>query len=157
MSTATATPTSSKQGTARVYRMKTEEHLCPFGLKTVDLLKRKGYRVEDHTLTSRQAIDEFKQGAGVDTTPQVYIGDKQVGGYEEVRAYLGLSVPGDKETTYQPVIAIFATSLLIGLAVIWAASGSRVWADAGVCHCYRHGIVGATKTAGRRKLQHHVS
>lgn len=123
MSTATATP-SSKQETARVYRMMTDEHLCPFGLKTVDLLKRKGYQVEDHTLTSRKAIEEFKEDAGVDTTPQVYIGEKQVGGYEEVRAYLGLSVPGDKETTYQPVIAIFATSLLIGLAVSWVASGT---------------------------------
>jgi len=33
--------------TARVYRMKTAEHLCPFGMKTVDLLKRKGYQVDD--------------------------------------------------------------------------------------------------------------
>jgi len=60
--------------------MKTDEHLCPFGLKTVDLLKRKGYRVEDHTLASRDAIEEFKEQAGVDTTPQVYIGEKRVGG-----------------------------------------------------------------------------
>jgi glutaredoxin len=106
--------------------MKTEEHLCPFGLKTVDLLKRKGYEVEDHTLTSREAIEAFQERAGVDTTPQVYIGEERVGGYEEVRAYLGLSVPGEKETTYQPVIAIFATSLLIGLAVSWAANGTLV-------------------------------
>lgn len=119
------TSTSSAQhDTARVYRMKTEEHLCPFGMKTVDLLKRKGYQVEDHPLTSREAIEDFKERAGVDTTPQVYIGEKRVGGYEEVRAHLGLSVPGEKETTYQPVIAIFVTSLLIGLAVSWTASGT---------------------------------
>lgn len=123
MSTVTSA-SSAQHEPARVYRMKTEEHLCPFGLKTVDLLKRKGYEVEDHTLTSREAIDEFQEQAGVDTTPQVYIGEERVGGYEEVRAYLGLSVPGEKETTYQPVIAIFATSLLIGLAVNWAASGT---------------------------------
>lgn len=123
MSTVTSA-SSTQHETARVYRMKTEEHLCPFGLKTVDLLKRKGYEVDDHTLTSREAIEEFQEQAGVDTTPQVYIGEKRVGGYEEVRAYLGLSVPGEKETTYQPVIAIFATSLLIGLAVSWAASGT---------------------------------
>ncbi|MFO7649533.1 MauE/DoxX family redox-associated membrane protein [Halomonas campaniensis] len=123
----TVTSASSPQHeTARVYRMKTEEHLCPFGLKTVDLLKRKGYEVEDHTLTSREAIEAFQEQAGVDTTPQVYIGEERVGGYEEVRAYLGLSVPGEKETTYQPVIAIFATSLLIGLAVSWVASGTLV-------------------------------
>lgn len=123
MSTITSA-SSAQRDTARVYRMKTEEHLCPFGLKTVDLLKRKGYEVDDHTLTSREAIEDFKAQAGVDTTPQVYIGEKRVGGYEEVRAYLGLSVPGEKETTYQPVIAIFVTSLLIGLAVSWAASGT---------------------------------
>ncbi|TDR56842.1 glutaredoxin [Halomonas ventosae] len=125
MSTVTSA-SSAQHETARVYRMKTEEHLCPFGLKTVDLLKRKGYEVEDHTLTSRDAIDEFQEQAGVDTTPQVYIGEERVGGYEEVREYLGLSVPGEKETTYQPVIAIFATSLLIGLAVSWAASDTLV-------------------------------
>lgn len=117
---------SAPHQTARVYRMKTDEHLCPFGLKTVDLLKRKGYRVEDHPLASRDAIEEFKAQAGVDTTPQVYIGEERVGGYEEVRAHLGMSVPGEKETTYQPVIAIFAISLLIGLAVSWAASGTLV-------------------------------
>ncbi|HAO02252.1 MAG TPA: glutaredoxin, partial [Halomonas sp.] len=43
--------------TAQVYRMKTAEHMCPFGLKAVDLLKRKGYAVDDHTLTSREEID----------------------------------------------------------------------------------------------------
>jgi glutaredoxin len=123
MSTVTS-ESSAQRDTARVYRMKTEQHLCPFGLKTLDLLKRKGYEVDDHTLTSREAIEDFQEQAGVDTTPQVYIGEERVGGYEEVREYLGLSVPGEKETTYQPVIAIFATSLLIGLAVSWAASGT---------------------------------
>ncbi|MDT0501108.1 MULTISPECIES: glutaredoxin [unclassified Halomonas] len=115
---------STQHETAHVYRMKMEQHLCPFGLKTVDLLKRKGYTVDDHPLTSRQAVEEFQEQAGVDTTPQVYIGEKRVGGYEEVREYLGMSVPGEKETTYRPVIAIFATSLLIGLAVSWVAGGT---------------------------------
>ncbi|WP_205741882.1 glutaredoxin family protein [Halomonas marinisediminis] len=115
---------STQRETAHVYRMKMEQHLCPFGLKTLDLLKRKGYTVDDHPLTSRQAVEDFQEQAGVDTTPQVYIGEKRVGGYEEVRAYLGMSVPGEKETTYRPVIAIFATSLLIGLAVSWVAGGT---------------------------------
>ncbi|GEN25255.1 membrane protein [Halomonas cupida] len=118
MSTGT-TPVASGQQTARLYRMKTDEHLCPFGLKTLDLLKRKGYKVEDHTLVSRDAIDRFQQEAGVDTTPQVYIGDERIGGYEAVRAHLGMSVPGDKEVTYRPVIAIFTTALLIGMAISW--------------------------------------
>ncbi|RBI64942.1 glutaredoxin, partial [Vreelandella sulfidaeris] len=33
-------PTSTSTASAQVYRMKTVEHMCPFGLKTVDLLKR---------------------------------------------------------------------------------------------------------------------
>ncbi|WP_299234642.1 glutaredoxin [uncultured Halomonas sp.] len=123
MSTPSSTA-STQHETAHVYRMKMEQHLCPFGLKTVDLLERKGYTVDDHPLTSRQAVEDFQEQAGVDTTPQVYIGEKRVGGYEEVRAYLGMSVPGEKETTYRPVIAIFAISLLIGLAVSWVAGGT---------------------------------
>ena len=112
--------------TARVYRMKTAEHLCPFGLKTVDLLKRKGYQVDDHPLTSRDEIEAFKAQQGVDTTPQTYIGDKRIGGYEEVREHLGMSVPSAKETSYRPVIAIFVTALLMGLAISWVANGSLV-------------------------------
>ena len=38
---------------AVVYRMVTDEHICPFGIKTVDLLKRKGFEVEDNWLTNR--------------------------------------------------------------------------------------------------------
>lgn len=147
MNSATKTP-SSQHETARVYRMKTDEHLCPFGLKTVDLLKRKGYQVEDHTLTSRKAVDEFQRKAGVDTTPQVYIDEQRVGGYEEVREYLGLSVPGDEETTYRPVIAIFVTALLIGLAVSWVASGTLVTA-----RMPEYAIATAMTLLGLQKLQ----
>ncbi|MGE4533369.1 MauE/DoxX family redox-associated membrane protein [Halomonas sp.] len=133
---------------ARVYRMKTSDHLCPFGLKTLDLLRRKGYSVEDHPLTSRDAIEAFKEEAGVETTPQVYLGDERVGGYEEVRAHLGLSVPGEQETSYRPVIAIFATALLIGLAVSWAASGSVLTA-----RMPEYAIASAMVLLGLQKLQ----
>jgi len=114
----------STQQTARVYRMKTADHLCPFGLKTVDLLKRKGFEVDDHPLTSRDEIDAFKARENVDTTPQVYIGDERIGGYEALRKHLGMSVPNTKGTTYRPVLAIFATALLIGFAISWAAQGA---------------------------------
>lgn len=119
---------STTHTTARVYRMKTAEHLCPFGLKTVDLLKRKGFDVDDNTLTSREEIDAFKQQENVDTTPQVYLGEERIGGYEELREYLGMSVPNAKKTTYRPVLAIFATALCIGLAISWAAEGALLTA-----------------------------
>ncbi|MEA2117551.1 glutaredoxin [Halovibrio sp. HP20-50] len=115
---------STTHSSASVYRMKTPEHMCPFGLKTVDLLKRKGFKVDDNLLTSREEIDAFKEQENVDTTPQVYLGDERIGGYEELREHLGMSVPNAKATTYRPVLAIFATALLIGFAVSWAAQGT---------------------------------
>ncbi|SFT35033.1 glutaredoxin family protein [Halomonas saccharevitans] len=144
----TTSAASSQHESARLYRMKTDEHLCPFGLKTLDLLERKGYRVDDHTLGSREAIEAFKEEAGVDTTPQVYIGDRRVGGYEELREYLGMSVPGEKEISYQPVIAIFATSLLIGLAVSWTAGGTLVSG-----RMLEYAIAAAMTLLGLQKLQ----
>lgn len=134
--------------TARVYRMKTADHLCPFGMKTVDLLKRKGYQVDDHPLTSRDEIDAFKAQESVDTTPQTYIGDKRIGGYEEVREYLGMSVPSAKETSYRPVAAIFVTALLIGLAVSWVANGTLVAA-----RMPEYAVATAMVLLGLQKLQ----
>ncbi|NAO96718.1 MULTISPECIES: glutaredoxin [unclassified Halomonas] len=134
--------------TARVYRMKTAEHLCPFGMKTVDLLKRKGYQVDDHPLTSRDEIEAFKDQENVDTTPQTYIGDKRIGGYEEVREHLGMSVPSAKETSYRPVIAIFVTALLIGLAISWVANGTLVAA-----RMPEYAVATAMVLLGLQKLQ----
>ncbi|WP_317463118.1 glutaredoxin [Chromohalobacter sp. HP20-39] len=140
--------TSSTHQSARVYRMKTAEHMCPFGLKTVDLLKRKGYEVDDHTLTSRDEIDAFKAQENVDTTPQVYIGEKRIGGYEELRQHLGMSVPNAKDITYRPVVAIFVTALLIGLAVSWAAHGALLTA-----RMPEYAVATAMVLLGLQKLQ----
>ncbi|NVF13639.1 MauE/DoxX family redox-associated membrane protein [Vreelandella maris] len=134
--------------TAHIYRMKTAEHLCPFGMKTVDLLKRKGYEVDDHPLTSRDEIEAFKARENVDTTPQTYIGNKRIGGYEEVRKYLGMSVPNAKETTYRPVIAIFVTALLVGLAVSWVANGTLMAA-----RMPEYAVATAMVLLGLQKLQ----
>ena len=134
--------------TAHVYRMKTAEHLCPFGMKTVDLLKRKGYEVDDHPLTSRDEIEAFKAQENVDTTPQTYIGDKRIGGYEEVRKHLGMSVPNAKKTTYRPVIVIFVTALLIGLAVSWVANGTLLAA-----RMPEYAVATAMVLLGLQKLQ----
>jgi len=109
---------------AQLYRMVMEEHLCPVGLKSKDLLERKGFDVEDHHLTTREETDAFKAKHGVDTTPQTFIDGRRIGGYDELRVHLGLKSPNDDETTYQPVIALFVTAFLLGLAVSWAASGT---------------------------------
>ncbi len=115
---------AQKSRTAQLYRMVMKEHLCPFGLKSKDLLERKGFKVEDHHLTSRQETDAFKEKHGVKTTPQVFIDGKRIGGYEELREYLGLDTPDEEGDTYEPVIALFATALLMGVAVSWTATGA---------------------------------
>lgn len=58
MSIANAKDASQTTGrttkTASLYRMVTDEHICPFGLKAKDLLERKGFEVEDHLLENRE-------------------------------------------------------------------------------------------------------
>lgn len=109
---------------AQLYRMATDEHLCPFGLKSRDLLRRQGFRIDDHKLTSRAETDAFKERHGVETTPQTFISGQRVGGYDDLLEYFGKSQPDSNGVTYQPVIAVFATAALMALATSWAAFGS---------------------------------
>ena len=50
---------------ATLYRMVTDEHICPYGVKSKWLLEREGYEVEDHHLESREETDAFKAEHGV--------------------------------------------------------------------------------------------
>ena len=74
---------------AQLYRMVMQDHLCPYGLKSKDLLEREGYEVEDHHLTTREETDAFMEKHGVETTPQTWIGDKRIGGYDDLRVHFG--------------------------------------------------------------------
>lgn len=109
---------------AVLYRMVMDEHLCPFGLKSKALLESKGFDVEDHWLETRDETDRFKEEHGVETTPQTFIDDQRIGGYDDLRVHFGETVPGEDETSYKPVIAIFATSALMALAISWFAFGT---------------------------------
>jgi glutaredoxin len=110
--------------TATIYRMVMPEHLCPFGLKSVDLLKRKGYKVDDRWLKTRAEHDAFKAAHTVETTPQTFIDDKRIGGYEDLKRFFGMSVADPDATSYRPVIVVFAVAALMSLAVSWATSGA---------------------------------
>lgn len=107
-----------------LYRLATSDHLCPYGLKVKSFLKRRGLSVQDHLLKTRDEADRFMREHGVKTTPQVFIDGARIGGYEEVRAHFGKPLPGQDETTYQPVIAIFGVALLMGLAISWFHDGT---------------------------------
>ncbi|WP_375173554.1 MauE/DoxX family redox-associated membrane protein [Pseudooceanicola sp.] len=108
---------------ARLFRMDTPDHLCPFGLKSKWLLKRAGYEVEDHTLTTRAETDAFMERHEVDTTPQTFIEGERIGGYDALRAYFDEPLKGEEETSYRPVIAIFSVAFLIAAALMLRAGG----------------------------------
>jgi glutaredoxin len=107
---------------AELYRMATPEHLCPFGLRALDLLRREGYAVEDHLLTSRGQTDAFMAAHNVKTTPQAWIDGVRIGGYDDLRRHFGEPVADPEATTYAPVIAVFGLSALMALAASWSAT-----------------------------------
>ncbi|MCW3798591.1 glutaredoxin [Sphingomonas sp. BN140010] len=108
---------------AVVYRMVMPTHTCPYGLKALDLLKRNGFAVEDHHLTTRAATDAFKAEHGVVTTPQVFVGAERIGGYDDLRRFLGKPMRDPKATSYRPVAALFAITALMAMAASYAVSG----------------------------------
>ena len=111
--------------TAELYRMATDDHLCPYGLKSKDLLERNGFDVDDHKLASRAETDAFMGKHGVETTPQTWIGGERIGGYDDLRVHFGEAQSDeDDETSYRPVLVIFAVAFLMALAASWAAYGS---------------------------------
>lgn len=111
---------------AVLHRMVMPDHTCPYGLKAKDLLQRAGYQVEDHHLSTREETDAFKAKHGVPTTPQVFIGGRRVGGYDDLRRFLGKKVADPKATSYRPVIALFVMTALLALAASHASTGSAV-------------------------------
>ena len=108
---------------ATIYRMVTPEHLCPWGIKSADLLKRNGYQVEDHHLESMDANGEYKKENGYDETPQIFIEGEHLGGYDALRKHLGKGPDPKEGKTYQPVIAVFAVTFLMALTTCWAMLG----------------------------------
>ncbi|MGL4440788.1 MAG: MauE/DoxX family redox-associated membrane protein [Bosea sp. (in: a-proteobacteria)] len=108
---------------ATLYRMVMPTHTCPYGIKALDLLRRKGFAVDDRHLTTRDATDAFKAEHGVKTTPQTFIDGNRVGGYDDLRRHFGQHVRSPGEVSYTPVIAVFAAAALMALAVSHAVFG----------------------------------
>ncbi len=73
---------------ATLYRMVLPDHTCPFGVRAKELLEQNGYSIEEHLLTTREEVDAFEAEHQVDTTPQVFIGGKRVGGADELETYI---------------------------------------------------------------------
>jgi glutaredoxin len=127
-------PALSRPATAKkavLHRMVMPHHTCPYGLKAKDLLQREGYTVDDRWLTTRAETDAFKAEHGVKTTPQTFINGERIGGYDDLRRHLGKTVRDPKAVTYRPVIAVFAVTALMALAVSYATFGNPLTLRAG--------------------------
>jgi glutaredoxin len=98
--------------------MVTPEHICPFGLKSKDLLERKGYKVDDHHLSNRSETDAFKEKHSVKTTPQTFIDNKRIGGYDDLRDYFNLKQESEFGSRYTPIIVIFSLAALMVFALM---------------------------------------
>src|SRR6187399_3067948 len=109
---------------AVLHRMVMPDHVCPWGLKALHLLKSNGYEIEDRHLTTRQEINSFKAKHGVVTTPQTFINGQRIGGYDDLKRFFGRKVRAPGETSYVPVIAIFSMTALAALALSTSLFGT---------------------------------
>tara|TARA_R100001126_G_C4838202_1_gene155512 strand:- start:112 stop:915 length:804 start_codon:yes stop_codon:yes gene_type:complete len=109
---------------AVLYRMVMEKHVCPYGLKSLHLLKSEGFEVHDHYLKTRDETDAFKAEYDVKTTPQTFINDERIGGYDALAKHFGKPVKDPNEKTYAPIIALFGVTALMALAAVFAMLGT---------------------------------
>ncbi len=130
---ASASPTSASSAsadhrTAKLYRMVMPKHICPFGLKSRDLLQRNNYVVEDHWLTTREETDAYLTKNHVETTPQTFIEGQRIGGYDDLRRYFDMKVKDPNATSYRPVLTVFAVAAWMALAVLvaFAMRGAQI-------------------------------
>ncbi len=116
--------TSAAPRKAVLYRMVMPSHVCPYGLKSKWQLERHGYEVEDHWLRTRHETDAFMAEHVVKTTPQTFIGGERIGGNDDLTRFFGGHTPAKDETSYRPVVAVFAMTLLMAMAASTAAYGT---------------------------------
>lgn len=109
---------------ATLYRMVMTDHQCPYGIKSKDLLRRQGYAVNDQHLTSREAVDAFKKKHGVKTTPQTFIDDVRIGGFDDLSKHFGKKPIEENAVTYQPVIALFSIAFALSVAITWLVNNA---------------------------------
>ena len=73
---------------ATLFRMVLPDHTCPSGVRAKELLEQNGYSIDEHLLTTREAVDAFEAEHQVDSTPQVFIGGMRIGGAEALEQYI---------------------------------------------------------------------
>lgn len=57
---------------------------CPFCHAAKNLLKGKGIRFEEIDVSDEEAFEDLVERTGWQTVPQIFIGDRLIGGYREL-------------------------------------------------------------------------
>lgn len=73
---------------AKLVRMVLPDHTCPFGVRAKQMLEQNGFEIEEQILKSRDEVEAFKQEHGVQTTPQIFIDGKRIGGSDALETLL---------------------------------------------------------------------
>ena len=59
---------------------------CPYCDRVKELLKKRGIVFEEINFTDNDSLrEEIAQKSGQETAPQIFVNDKPIGGYAEVR------------------------------------------------------------------------
>lgn len=117
---------NQSQKTATLYRTVMPDHICSHGLRSRDLLKRQGFKVDDQQLKNREEIDALKVLHNVSTVPQTVIDGNRIGGYDDLLEYFGQIKKPKEGLTYQPIIALFSVGLLLAIAITWVEFGTTL-------------------------------
>ncbi|MBU6339589.1 MAG: glutaredoxin 3 [Rickettsiales bacterium] len=63
------------------------KEVCPYCVSAKNLIKRKGAEFTEIKVTDDKIRDEMiKKSGGRMTVPQIFIGEKHIGGYDDLRA-----------------------------------------------------------------------
>ena len=112
--------------TATLYRTVMPDHICPHGLKSKDLLKRQGFKVNDQQLKNREDVNALKILHNVATLPQAFIDGKRIGGFDDLLEYFGQIKSPKEALTYQPIVILFSIGLLLAIAITWLQFGATL-------------------------------
>ena len=66
------------------------KQLCPFCDQAKELLKQKGYTIEERKIGDEYTTEDLLEVVpGAKSVPQVFIDEKYIGGFSELRQHLG--------------------------------------------------------------------
>jgi len=108
-------------GIAVLYRFAGSGRPCPNGERALEILRRRGFKVEDRRLRSLEEEAAFRLRHEVDATPLIYVDGERIGGYAELVARFG-DLPQRAFPRHLPVTAVFVVTALLALAANHATS-----------------------------------